>query len=259
MRLTWLFVLVGACHFDHGAAPLLRDDGAVPPPDTSQDAQSNTEPDAAIDAMPSRFCDSAGGTLVACYEFEDTTQDGSGHHLDATMTNVTFPGGKVGKAMQFDTTSAADVGETPMFDLNALTIEAWIRPTQLPASGQRAGIVDNNGQYGLFYNDSGRLQCTLSNGASLGFDANIPTNTWTHVACTYDGASAALLVNGRTVVTAANGGMLATNGTTGISIAADNPPGAGSRLVGKIDQLRIFSVARTEAEICEAADGDDCD
>jgi hypothetical protein len=60
------------------------------------------------------------------------------------------------------------------------------------------------------------------------------------------------------VATTTGGTALSTGGTTGISIAADNPPGAGSRLAGQIDQLRIFSVARASSQICLAADGDDC-
>lgn len=259
MRLTCL-LLVAACNFDHGAV-LARTDGNGTPSDVGEPL--DTEPvttDAAIDGSlpPSTFCDPAGGTLVACYPFENNAQDGSGHNLNATTFHVMYPNGKVGKALQLMPDGAADVAESTMFDTSAITIEAWIRPTQMPGPGLRAGILDNNGQYGFFFSDSGRLSCTLVNGPSVGFDNAIQANTWTHVACAYDGANSALYVNGHSVATGNGGAALGTNGTSGISIAADNPPGSGSRLVGLIDQLRIFSVARTTTQICEAANGDDC-
>ncbi len=250
MRCTWLFVLVAACRFDHGAASVAHDadvdggeDGAI----------------VEIDSLlpPSPFCDAAGDTLVACYEFENTAQDGSGHNLHPTTANVTFPSGKVGTALQLDANGAADVAENAMLDVSAVTVEAWIRVTQLPAVGLRAGILDNNAQYGFFLHDGGRIQCTVGN-MTVAVDGIITTNTWTHVACTYDGTDSGLYVNGRMVATTTGGTPLSTGGTTGISIGADNPPGAGSRLVGQIDQLRIFNVARASSQICLAADADDC-
>lgn len=48
-------------------------------------------------------------------------------------------------------------------------------------------------------------------------------------------------------------GSLSTSSTSGMSIAADNPAGSGSRLIGLIDELRILSVARTATEICDDA------
>jgi hypothetical protein len=150
-------------------------------------------------------------------------------------------------AMQVDTTSATDVPDSPLFDVSAITIEAWINPSQIPPQGQRAGIVDNNGQYGFFLHESGQLQCTAN--LSMQIDAQIETNRWTHVACTYDGTTIAIYVDGVEASSAGGGGALSAGGTTGISIAADNPPGAGSHLVGMIDELRILGVARSPADI----------
>lgn len=251
MRLSWVLMFVAACSFDHGR-PGARSDGN----ETPFDMQPVT--DAELDGPDrSSFCDEAGGSLVACYEFEDNAQDASGHDLHATTSNVTFPAGKVGKALQLMDSGGADVAENAMFDVSAVTVEAWIRLTQQPGPGKRAGILDNNGQYGFFLHENGRIQCTVGN-MTVAADGVITTNTWTHVACTYDGTDSALYVNGRTVAITTGGSPLSTSGTTGISIAADNPPGSGSRLAGQIDQLRIFSVARASSQICLAADGDDC-
>jgi hypothetical protein len=211
---------------------------------------------AAIDG-PAPFCDPADPHLIACYPFEGDTKDSSAHHLDATMANVTFAPGKVGKAMLFVSNSSADVPDSPVFDVAALTIEAWIWPSQLPSNGNRAGILDMNGQYGFFLRAGGDLNCT--SGAVLPTAvARIATDRWTHVACTYDGSAAAIYVDGIALSKATGGGALNTGGTTGISLAADNPPGSGSRLIGLIDQVRMMNVARTAAEICADAGQASC-
>lgn len=198
-------------------------------------------------ALP--FCGQAG--VVACYELEGTPTDGTANHLDGTMTNVTFVTGKRGMALQSDATSAIDVADSALFDVAALTIEAWIHPAQLPAAGQRMGILDADGQYGFFLYESGRLQCTAG-GTSNQVEANVPANQWTHVACTYDGANRLIYVDGG-LISETTGSAISTGGTTGITIAGNNPPGGGSRLVGMIDQVRLWSRALTDAEVGTAA------
>lgn len=244
-----LLVVLGGCSFRAHAG---SSDAAIDAPDR--------EADAAIDspgASPQPFCDTADPHLMVCYQFEGDTRDGSSHHLDATMSNVSFPAGKVGKAMQFGATSAADVPDSAVFDVAALTIEAWIWPSQLPSGTGRAGIVDMDGQYGFFLRPGGDLTCTT--GASLPpAVAQLQTDRWTHVACTYDGAAAAIYVDGIPLAKATGGGALNTSGTTGISLAADNPPGAGARLIGLIDEVRLMNVARTPAQICADAGKSSC-
>jgi len=138
MRWAWLLVFAG-CQFSVTLAP----ESEIP------------------------FCDPNEPMLVACYELDGTTRDGTANQLHASMTDVTFIGGMAGLAMQFGATSAADVADSPKFDVAALTIEAWIAPLMLPATGQRAGILDMNGQYGFFVHEAGRLQCTAGGANSL--------------------------------------------------------------------------------------------
>ena len=233
-----LLALCAGCAFDPGA-------GEHKPLDASP--MGDVAADRAGDTPASAFCDPQDPTLVACFELDGSTSDRSGSALSPMAANVTFVPGRVGMAAHFDATTSLDIPETAALDVPAVTIEAWIRAA-IPGAGLRSGVLDNQGQYSLYLYPAGALRCH-------GFDvaANISAQTWTHVACTYDGANR-VYVNGMKVgEDAGGGGALATIGTTGISIGADNPPGSGSPLLGEIDQLRIFSVARTDAQIAAAA------
>lgn len=159
--------------------------------------------------------------------------------------------------VQFVATSAADVADSPAFIAQA-TIEAWIKPTQFASSGNRQNIIDVDRQYALFVHSDGTLTCPMVNVLSLTTLAKIPLNQWTHVACTYDGAMVTIYIDGAPSAAMAGTGSLGTNGTTGMSLAADNPPGSGSQLVGLIDELRLMSVARTAAQICADAGRTHC-
>ncbi|HET7501888.1 MAG TPA: LamG domain-containing protein [Kofleriaceae bacterium] len=208
--------------------------------------------DSTADAGPP-FCDPDDPHLIACYELEGDTHDGSSHHLDATMTHVTFPDGKIGRAMQCGADSAVDVPDSALLDVATLTVEAWIHPSQLPVLGARAGILDVDRQFGLFLHPGGLVTCGVASILAMPTTVTaIPLDRWTHVACTYDGESAVLYLDGA-AVGSQRGTTIATNGATGISIAADNPPGSGSHLIGLIDQVRLLDVARTAAEICADA------
>ena len=218
---------------------------------TVADGAPDAMADATVDAGPP-FCDPNNANLIACYQFEGSTQDSSGHNLNATMTGVTFVPGRAGAGMAalLGPASAADVADSSLLDVAALTVEAWINPTQIPLAGERAGIVDCEGQFGFFLHETGRLQCTIINGPSMQVPENIATGVWTHVACTYDGTTTTIYANGAALASASGGTAMATNGVTGISIGANNPPGTGSRLVGLIDEVRMLDVARSTTEIC---------
>ena len=237
-------MLLAACGFEHGLATENID--AADAPDVI---------DAPVDAFIAPFCDPNDTSLVACYELEGNANDASSHALNALTTNVSYASGRVGMAMVFGSTSAAEVPNSTALNVSALTIEAWINPSEAPTSGLRMGIVDMDGRAGFFLQDSGQIRCIASTSEQVA--ANIALDTWTHVACTYDPPTLTIYVNGVAFPSVANGGPLSTASTTGISIAADNPAGSGSRLIGMIDQLRLMSRARTANEIC--VDAGTCD
>jgi len=231
VRHAAVLLAVGACQFVPGA---LRGDAA------------------GEDSTVAPYCDPNDPALIACYQFEGNALDASNHDLDAATMNVSYVTGKVGMAMQVGATSAADVAENSALDPANITIEAWIKVPALPSAGSRMGILDNNGQYGFFLLEAGNLRCAGSNTLDQ-TSGSITVDVWHHVACVHNGNTSTLYADGVVVDTGSGGGNLATGGTTGISLAADNPPGAGDQLIGLIDELRILNVARTTTEICEDA------
>jgi hypothetical protein len=195
------------------------------------------------------FCDATNEpTLVGCWEFENTLADASGDGNDGAGTNVSFAAGKVGMGAVLAANSHIALTETASLAPPNITIEGWINPTALPGAGTRFGVMDNDGTYGVFLQNGGML-CTL-NGA-LQVTVAITPGVFTHVACTTDGTTVRAYVGGTEVGTLAALGPLA--GLDGSTIAlAGNAPSADT-LVGMIDQMRVWNVARAADDICRAA------
>jgi hypothetical protein len=191
---------LGAC----GYPPLSNlNDGSPPPPDAATDDAASAPPtdtaDTASDTPPAApFCDSKNPHLVACYDFEGDAKDRSINHLDAHTQNVMFVPGKVGMAMQFAANSAADTDDKNELDVQALTVEAWINPSQLPSGSGFVVILDVDRQYALHLHGDGSVVCVLV-GAPFKPPATteiVTVNRWTHVACTYDSTAATVYVDG---------------------------------------------------------------
>ncbi|HEU0033557.1 MAG TPA: LamG domain-containing protein [Kofleriaceae bacterium] len=161
---------------------------------------------------------------------------------------MTFGSGKVGNAVVLDATSLVAIPDAPTLSPSAITVEAWIQPTQLPAS--RMGIFDNNNSYGFFVLSTGGVRCTV-NVAVEATPVITQLGAWTYVACTYDGTTARLYVDGAEVAVAGGGTALGTGDTSGSVLGGNSP--SGDPFVGAIDQVRVFSVARTADEVCIAA------
>jgi hypothetical protein len=225
------------------------------PPDAPEAADARPDampgaPDAPIDAMQvAPFCDPADTTLRLCLAFEGNATDGSSFANNPATASLTFVTGQVEMGVQLTAQSRIDVPEVASLDNAHLTMEAWINPSQIPATG-RVGIADDNGEWGFFLQPGGILRCTPA--PTVSTVGVITQNTWTHVACTHDGTTLAIWVNGSLAASIAAGGNIGTGGTNGTSIAGDNPP-PNDRFLGVMDQVRVFSEARSPAQICAAA------
>jgi len=139
----------------------------------------------------------------------------------------------------------------------ALTAEAWIFPTS--NTGNQV-ILNREGEYELGRFSDGTIRWALANSnpgwnwQSTGFVA--PLNQWTHIALTYSSifiGSVRVYANGNLVDTYLGSGVIGDADTAnnafriGFRQALSNTP-----FVGRIDDVRIWNVTRTQAQIQDA-------
>jgi hypothetical protein len=202
------------------------------------------------------FCNEAG--LVACYHFDGNTLDSSPNANHAVATGTSFAPGVTGEALSRVADDVVAVPANATFGVSSLTIEAWVNPTILPAYGTRAVIFDHDGHHSLNVTASA-VECrgTTPSG-SIGplVGPAIPTMVWSHLACTIDSSGARLYIDGELVSSGAGGTLLDTWSTIDLAIGQNAPSGDG--FTGSIDELRVFGLARSADQICEAARLDAC-
>jgi gliding motility-associated-like protein len=94
------------------------------------------------------------------------------------------------------------------------------------------------------------FEITTTNGFVLmsnPFAGSMDLNTWYHIAGTYDGSFVRYYVNGCLIVEQpATGNLITNNLLTGIGNMSSGPD---EQFYGRIDEVRIWNVARTQAQI----------
>jgi len=143
---------------------------------------------------------------------------------------------------------------------NALTVEAWIYPTDFKEEEHMNTIVaktfwsyEYSHGWSFRYGSARRsLNFNVGGGEGVNWincmaDSVLTLNTWQHVAATYDGADIKLYVNGILVATQAFAGGI-TNAANDLCIGTINHSDM-RYMAGKIDEVRIWKVARTGFQI----------
>ena len=155
-----------------------------------------------------------------------------------------------------------DCGNSTYYDLtNNLTIEAWIYPTDFKDTYWKntiAAETDWNGStYGWSFrygSTSGTLEFNMSSGGNNWTDCTasnaLTLNTWQHVAATYNGTVVKLYVNGAEVASLNHSISIPTTSKR-LLIGAIDRAGDWRNLIGYIDQVRIWNVARSQTEIAD--------
>lgn len=146
------------------------------------------------------------------------------------------------------------------FNLNgpALTLEGWVNvssfKTTSPYISTIMGIEVSGTNVGLLrIGDAtlanNKVQFVLGTGGAssnkLASNTALATNTWYHIAATYDGATMKIYINGNLDASMSVSGAIVANGSFQISRSYDNTRG----LNGLADELRVWNVARTQAQI----------
>lgn len=156
----------------------------------------------------------------------------------------------LGNALDFDgSNDYMEVAHTSALSITgAITLEAWIKPRSLGSEMtiMIKGTANACQNYALYIKD-GKL-AFVSNAqcgwAGTGANAPISVNVWQHVAATISGGTLKLYVNGvlkNTIV----GINIGSANTTALWIGKSNLQSFN----GAMDEVRIWNVARTQAEI----------
>jgi hypothetical protein len=142
------------------------------------------------------------------------------------------------------------VGHTSAHNLtSAVSLEAWIRPTTLPSSGNFRSVLTKAEAYSLQFNGP-RLEFTIiQNGTRRRLQTptgTIVAGTTYHVVGTFDGSAQRLYVNGVQVASVALSGAASTS-TTGVHIGSWS--GGGEYFAGTIDEAAIYRTALPAASV----------
>jgi len=212
------------------------------------------------------FDEGAGAVLV--------DRSANGHHLSLVALGANAAPARrredrrrAGGTLYFDGVDdfarIADPGALAALEMtSALTIEAWLHPRGLGGAGGGV-ILNKEGEYALTRLPDGTIAFSLANSSpgwvTVATAARAPVHAWTHVALAYQHGtpgSVAIYENGALVDTLVAGGLIGdfTPAMDELRIGGRQATANNQWFHGALDELRLWNVARTPAEI--AADYD---
>ncbi|HTO68373.1 MAG TPA: LamG-like jellyroll fold domain-containing protein [Myxococcota bacterium] len=204
---------------------------------------------------------SSSNGLVAAFGFDESSgtvaNDASGSNNNGQLFGATrISSGKYGGALVFDGASATVlVPDAPSLDLTtAMTLEAWVYPTQTPVGFRDIVYKATN----LYYLEGSSPQNggvpavggTFATPQLFG-TAPLPQSTWSHLAATYDGSTLRLYVNGTQVASRAQSAPISTSNSA-LTIGGDAVN--GQYWAGYIDEVRVYNRALSPGEIATDRD-----
>lgn len=164
------------------------------------------------------------------------------------------------KGLDFDGTNDVITTNITSSTTNSLTLEAWIFPRATTVKRIISNYFNNAAQSGEFildtYNvtNNGRGLRLVVEGAGNTIHqlsiANVLTlNAWNHVAGTFNNGVTTLFVNGTAVATSTAAFASIPGCTNTLTFGEDPTIGALEYFNGKMDDIRIWTTARTQSEI----------
>ena len=165
-----------------------------------------------------------------------------------------------GYALEFNGTKYVNCGNDASVCISgtALTLEAWVYPTAFSTYVYENVIVNKLAStthgYNLRCGGNGIVEFYVSyNFSNTGFATSgtgaIELNKWTHLAGTYDGANVKLYINGVLTVTTPYTASIPSQNLPLIIGNHGDINFLTRPFIGKIDEVRIWNIARTQQEI----------
>lgn len=210
-------------------------------------------------------CTATAPGLLSWWAGDGNATDLTGGNNAAPQGNVSYTTGKVGQAFALASNGYLSVGNPTNLRLtSAMTINAWINPTVALSSGNLTAIVtkwaqvfnvqaDTDG-FGFWMQQNGSAlnlfaAVHLAGGTSEphAIGGNVPLNTWSHVAMTFDGANIVAYVNGQAVATSPAAGSIISS-TRNILIGREDST-QPRPFTGGMDEIQIHGRALSAAEI----------
>ena len=164
-----------------------------------------------------------------------------------------------GFALQFDGTDDflnCGNGNSLQITGNKITLEAWINVNEFKSQPFAGSVIvkdqgSNSSGYMIRCGGNGVINFNIGNGSW--HEINTPVNSvqlnnWHHVATTYDGTSMKIYVDGE-LAAQMNSAFTIGNANNSNLLIGDSPGFPGRVFNGKIDEVRIWNVARTQSEI----------
>ena len=218
---------------------------------------SSSQFHAVLALASSKVAAASSSGLVAAYAFDEgtgtTVTDSSGNGNNGTVANGTWSTtGKYGDALKFNGTSTrVTIPNSASLQLSTgMTLEAWVNPSTVNGSW-RDVIYKGNDNY---YLEATSTNASFPDGGLIAGGsyadafgtAKLTANAWAFLTETYDGSTLRLYMNGTQVASTAHTGAIATS-TNALSIGGDSI--YGQYFVGLIDNVRVYNVALTAAQI----------
>ena len=162
-----------------------------------------------------------------------------------------------------------DCGNNPSLQItgNEITLEAWVYPTFWKANPYEGCVINKESSAGgdngymLRVGDNGKINFNIgSNGWNeLTTDMNtLQLNVWQHIAATYDGTSMTIYKDGIAVISSNFSGAIG-NSVNNLIIGDWASLNWGTRnFPGKIDEVKIWNVAKSQSEIQSGMNAEMC-
>ena len=171
--------------------------------------------------------------------------------------DVQFINGVIGKAAFFDGESCITIPYRANYrPIEQITLECWFWKEKWTDNSEQLISVSEYGGWNFSKDNSDLLRFYIkinNDDYSVGINiSQVATNQWQHIAGTYDGQLVKFYLNGELIDQSEASGLISYRYENAMHIAADASYGTTPEKIdfeGAIDDVRLWSIARTQEEI----------